>query len=195
MQDIEVIADPAAAVAALDPVRARLLAELHRPASAATLAAQVGLTRQKVNYHLRQLEAHGLVEVAETRTWGGLTERLLVATAAGYVVAPEPLGARPAPARDGNRLSAAYLIALAARAVREVGALARRAARAGRPLPVFALDTEIRFANPQDRAAFADELATAAARLAAKYHDEDAPDGRWQRLLVAVHPRPKDAGA
>ncbi|MFC4562456.1 helix-turn-helix domain-containing protein [Nocardiopsis mangrovi] len=195
MQDIEVIADPAAAVVALDPIRARLLAELRRPASAAALAARVGLTRQKVNYHLRQLEAHGLVEVAETRTWGGLTERLLVATAAGYVVAPEPLGAERAPAPEGDRMSAAYLIALAARAVREVGALARRAARAGKALPVVALDTDIRFATPEDRADFADELATAVARIAAKYHDEQAPDGRWQRLLVAVHPRPKDGGA
>jgi DNA-binding transcriptional ArsR family regulator len=193
MQDIEVIADPVAAVVALDPVRARLLAELHEPASAATLAARVGLTRQKVNYHLRQLEAHGLVKLAETRAWGGLTERLLVASAAGYVVAPEPLGAKRDLARDGDRLSAAYLIALAARVVREVGVLARRAARAGRLVPVFALDTEIRFATPADRAAFADELATAVSRLAAKYHDERAPDGRWQRLMVAVHPLPGDA--
>ena len=59
--DVEVIEDPAAAVVALDPVRARLLAELGEPASAAALAGRVGLTRQKVNYHLRALEAHGLV--------------------------------------------------------------------------------------------------------------------------------------
>jgi DNA-binding transcriptional ArsR family regulator len=195
MQDIEVIGDPAAAVVALDPVRAKLLAELHEPASAATLATRVGLTRQKVNYHLRQLEAHGLVEVSETRVWGGLTERLLVATAAGYVVAPEPLGARREQARDGDQLSVAYLIALAARVVREVGALARRAARGSRPLPVLALDSEIRFATPADRAAFGDELAAAVSRLASKYHDEQAPDGRWQRLVVAVHPRPADGAA
>ncbi len=71
--------------------------------SAAALASQVGLTRQKVNYHLRQLEAHGLVEVADTRTWGGLTERVMVATAAGYVVSPDALGAAasdPGRARD-----------------------------------------------------------------------------------------------
>ncbi|TDV47818.1 helix-turn-helix protein [Actinophytocola oryzae] len=183
------IADPAAAVVVLDPVRARLLGALREPASAATLATKVGLTRQKVNYHLRQLEAHGLVEAAGTRVWGGLTERLLVATAGGYVVAPEPLGE---PVGGPDRLSAAYLIAVAARAVREVGALARRAARADRTLPVLALDAEIRFATPDDRAAFADELAAAVSTLAAKYHDEKAPGGRWQRLLVAVHPRPKD---
>lgn len=186
MRDIEVIAEPAAAMVALDPIRARLLAELREPASAATLAAKVGLARQKVNYHLRQLEAHGLVEVAETRTWGGLTERMLVATAAAFVVAPEPLGAPTRP----NPLSAAYLIALAARMIREVGRLARNAADKGKAVPVFALDTEIRLATPADRAAFADELTAAVSRVAAKYHDEQAPDGRWQRLVLAVHPRP-----
>ena len=88
MLDVEVIDDPAAATVALEPVRSRLLSELAQPASAATLAGRVGLARQKVNYHLRALEAHGLVRVAEKRKWGGLTERLLVATAASYVVSP-----------------------------------------------------------------------------------------------------------
>ena len=80
--DIQVIEDPAAATVALEPMRRRLLSELAAPASAATLAARVGLARQKVNYHLNALEAHGLVRLAQERKWGGLTERLLVATAA-----------------------------------------------------------------------------------------------------------------
>lgn len=56
MLDIQVIDDPAAA--ALEPTRSRILSELAAPASAATLAARVGLARQKVNYHLHALEAH-----------------------------------------------------------------------------------------------------------------------------------------
>ena len=84
--DIQVIHDPAAATVALGPMRSRLLSELAAPASAATLATRVGLARQKVTYHLNTLEAHGLVRLAEERRWGGLTERLLVATAASYVV-------------------------------------------------------------------------------------------------------------
>jgi len=64
--DIHVIEDPAAATVALEPVRSRLLSELAAPASAATLAARVGLARQKVNYHLNALEAHGLVRAAQT---------------------------------------------------------------------------------------------------------------------------------
>src|SRR6185312_1510418 len=128
MLDVDVIADPAAATVALDPVRSRLLAELATPASAASLAARLGIARQKINYHLRALEAHGLVQVADTRMWGGLTERRLVATAASYVVSPAALGPAAAdPARERDRLSASYLVALAARAVREVGSLVRRA--------------------------------------------------------------------
>jgi DNA-binding transcriptional ArsR family regulator len=198
MRDVEVISDPASAAAALDPVRAQLLAELREPASAATLASRLGVPRQRVNYHLRLLEKHGLVEVAGTRTWGGLTERRLVATAAGYVVSPEALGAAAStPRQAGDRMSAAYVVALAARVVAEVGGMARNAVRQQKRLPVYGLDTEIRFGSPADRAAFAEELTAAVNRLVSRYHDERAPDGRWQRLMVAIHPVPKgvDPGA
>ena len=127
MLDLEVIDDPATAVVALDPVRARLLAELVEPGSAASLAPRIGLARQKVNYHLRALEAHGLVRPVEERRWGGLVERRLVATAASFVVSPAALGeAANDPDRASDRLSARYLIALAARVVREVAELVRR---------------------------------------------------------------------
>ena len=192
MLDVEVIEDAGAAVVALDPIRARLLAELAEPASAATLAQRVGLSRQKVNYHLRALEAHGLVAVAEERQWGGLTERLLVATAASYVVSPAALGeAASDPGRTADRLSAGYLVALAARAVREVGELARRARRTGRRVATLSIDTEIRFRSAAERAAFADELAGAVAALASRYHDESAPGGRAHRLVVVAHPVPE----
>jgi DNA-binding transcriptional ArsR family regulator len=81
MLEVEVINDPAVAMVALDPIRSRILAELGEPASAATLATRLGIARQKVNYHLRALEMNGLAKVAEQRQWGGLTERLMVATA------------------------------------------------------------------------------------------------------------------
>jgi DNA-binding transcriptional ArsR family regulator len=192
MLDVEVIDDPAAAVVALDPVRARLLAELAEPASAAALAARLGLVRQKVNYHLRTLEAHGLVRAAGERRWGGLTERLLVATAASYVVSPGALGeAASDPGRASDRLSARYLIALAARVVRELGALARRAERADTRLATLGLDAEITFRSAAERAAFADDLTAAVTSLVSRYHDEPAPAGRRHRLVVAAHPLPE----
>src|SRR5918911_1371130 len=115
--DVDVIEDPAAAVVALDPVRARLLAELAEPASAAALASRVGLARQKVNYHLRTLEAHGLVRAVDERRWGG-GGRPGRPPGARAVAAGSP-PARPgppggAPARPADRLSAGYLVALAA---------------------------------------------------------------------------------
>jgi DNA-binding transcriptional ArsR family regulator len=184
MLDVDVIEDPSAAAVALDPIRARLLAELAEPRSAAMLAERVGLTRQKVNYHLRALEAHGLVRVAEERRWGGLTERLLVASAAAYVVSPAALGAAAGdPARTADRLSARYLVALAARIVREVGGALSK------PPATFALDSEIRFASAADRAAFADELTRAVTGLISRYHDDG---GRPHRLVVAAHPVPKE---
>lgn len=196
MHSVEVITDGAAALAALDPIRARLLAELRVPASATELAPRVGLTRQKVNYHLRKLEDQGLVVTAETRQWGGLTERRVVASAAGYLVSPAALGAAAAdvPVRAADRLSSQYLIALAGRLIREVGGLVAgtRADVDRIPPQVLALDTDIRFRTPADRAAFADELATTVVRLAGRYHDTASPKGRWHRVLVGVHPVPDD---
>jgi DNA-binding transcriptional ArsR family regulator len=197
MHSLEVIADGAAALAALDPIRARLLAELRVPASATELAPRVGLTRQKVNYHLRKLEDRGLVVPAETRRWGGLTERKLVASATGYLVSPAALGAAAAavPMLAADRLSSQYLLALAGRLIREVGDLIAGVRSAAEPpqVPVLAIDADVRFRSPADRAAFADELAETVVRLAGRYHDTTAPQGRWHRVLVGVHPVPADA--
>jgi len=189
MFDVHVIEDPEAACVALEPTRSRLLSELAEPASAATLAARVGLARQKVNYHLKALEAHGLVKQAHERKWGGLTERLLVASAASYVVSPGALGGvAPDKNKRIDKLSASYLIALGARMVREVGELVRLAHESGKRLATLSVDTEIRFRNSADRAAFSAELTEAIARLASKYHDESAPGGRNHRLTVVAYP-------
>jgi hypothetical protein len=174
-------------------VRSRLLSELTEPASAATLATRVGIARQKVNYHLRTLEAHGLVRVANTRQWGGLTERLLVASAASYIVSPGALGpVATNPDRRADRLSASYLIALAGRIVREVGDLLHRSREVGKRLPTLSIDTELRFRSAADRAAFTKELAHAVTTLVARYHDASAPVGRAHRLVVVAHPLPHE---
>lgn len=193
MLDIEIIDDPTRAAVALDPVKRRLLAELAAPASAAAIAPRIGLTRQKVNYHLRVLEQHDLVRPAEQRQWGGLTERLMVASAASYVVSPAALGSLAVdPARTADRLSASYLVALAARMVSEVGSLWTRARKADKRLATLSIDTVIRFKTTADRAAFAGDLAAAVAELAARYHDDRAPGGRTHRLIIAAYPSPDE---
>jgi DNA-binding transcriptional ArsR family regulator len=198
MLDVEVIDDPAAATVALEPVRSRLLSELAEPASAATLAARLGIARQKINYHLRALESHDLVRVAEKRQWGGLTERLMVATAASYIVSPGAMGPVAVAAKSGrqvDRLSASYLIAVAARAIREVSTLLRRSKALNKRLATLSLDTEVRFRSAADRAAFTNELTKAITTLVARYHDASAPGGRLHRLVVVAHPLPHEARA
>ena len=189
VHDVTVIDDPAAAEASLDPIRARLLAELAEPGSATTLAGRVGLTRQKVNYHLRALEGHGLVELVEERRKGNCTERVLQATAASYVISPAALAAvAPDPARAPDQRSARWLLAVAGRMVREVGDLITGATAAGKPVATLGIDSEVRFSSAQDRAAFAAELAGAVNALVARYHDAVALGGRRHRFVVALHP-------
>jgi DNA-binding transcriptional ArsR family regulator len=189
VDDLRVLADAAAVEVALDPIRASILDALTQPGSAATVAATVGLTRQKVNYHLKALEAHGLVELAEERAWGGITERVVRRSARHLVVAPDVLqSAAIDPNEVADRLSAAYLIAVNARTVSEVGAIASRAA--GARLPTLTVDTVIGFRSPEDRAAFATDLQAAIAALVARYHHDD---GRPHRLTVSSYPRPKES--
>jgi DNA-binding transcriptional ArsR family regulator len=195
MLDIEVIEDPAAAEASLDPIRTRILLELAEPGSATQLAAKVGLPRQKVNYHLRALERHGLVELVEERRKGNVNERILRATAASYLISPAALASvAPDPHRFTDRFSAFWLLALAGRLVQEMGRLIAGAAAAKQPLATFAIDGEITFRTAADRAAFAAELGAAVAGLVEKYNAGAATAGsppgagRKHRLVVALHP-------
>jgi hypothetical protein len=147
---------------------------------------------------LRALETAGLVELVEERRKGNCLERVVRASARAFVISPEALGPLGLPHDAApDRLSSAYLIAAAGRTIRDVGALEARARREQKRLATLTLETEVRFATAESRAAFAEELAATVARLAAKYHDERAPNGRRFRLLAAVHPaaEPNTAGS
>ena len=189
MEQIGVIEDPRAAEVSLHPVRARMLAELVDGDSATSLAAKLGLSRQKVNYHLRTLEDCGLVELVEERRKRNMTERVMRATAASYVISPAALSAvAPDPDRAPDRLSAQWLLALAGRLVQEMGVLINRSREARQPLPTFGLDAEITFATAGDRAAFVAQLTDAVESLVATHHAGSQPGGRKHRLIVALHP-------
>jgi len=197
MQDIAVIEDPATAEVSLEPTRTRILRELVQPASATQLAVRLGLPRQKVNYHLRALERHGLVELVEERRKGNVTERVVQATAASYLISPSALAAvSPDPRRFADRFSAFWLLALAGRMVQDMGKLIAGATAARQKLATFAIDGDITFRTAADRAAFAEELGVEITRLVDKYHDAGAAgQGRRHRLVVALHPALKDNDA
>ena len=189
---LDVIRSPEPAAALLDPTRQRLLAHLREPDSASGLARRLRVPRQRINYHLRVLESAGLVEMVEERRKGNCVERVVRATAHAFIISPEALGELgPTAETAADRLSSAYLIAAAGRAIRDVAVLEERARKEGRRIATLTLEADVRFANAGSRARFAEELAEAVARIAAKYHDDRAPGGRRFRLLAAVHPVPK----
>ncbi len=188
---LHVVQDAEPAAALLHPLRLRLLQELVEPDSASGLARRLGQPRQQLNYHLRQLEDQGLVEEVGVRQRRGCTERLLRAVARSYLISPGTLGALAAdPAQVPDRLSSAYLVAVAAQLIREVAGLRAGGHAGSRRVPTLTLQTEIRFANAAARARFARDLSRTVARLAAKYHDETSPGGRRFRVVAGAYPAP-----
>ena len=191
---IHVVSDADGATTLLHPLRLRLLGELQEPDSAAGLARRLRLPRQKLNYHLRQLESEGLVEMVGTRQRRGCVERLLRAVARSYVIDPATLGVIGSdPTHVEDQVSSAYLVAVAARAIKEVAALRERAEKTGKRVPTVTLQTEIRFASPAAQQAFAQELTEALAALTTKYHDDGAHGGRRFRLIAGSYPAPDGA--
>ena len=177
----------------LRPLRARILEVLSEPQSAAGIGRALDVPRQKVGYHLKELEKEGLVELVAENKVGNCVERIVKATGRAYLVSAQALGSLARGAAEAtDRFSAAYVLAVAARALREVSKLRQAADDAGKRLATLTVETEVRFATAADRGAFAEELAREIARLTAKYHDESAPRGRVYRLVSFSYPKPAD---
>jgi len=189
MHRITGITSTAAAAALLDPTRLAILGQLREPGSAASVAAQLGAPRQRIGYHVRELERAGLVSPVSERAHGGLVERLVQASSAGYVVAPQALGpVAPDPAAVTDRFSTAYQLGVASRIIRDLCELRARAERARKTVPTMTVDARVRIASPEAQHAFATELAQAVARVIEKFHDDRAPNGRTFACAVSVHP-------
>jgi DNA-binding transcriptional ArsR family regulator len=188
---LEFIQDPEAAAVLLDPRRQAILGHLQqKPNSASGLARLLEMPRQKVNYHLHELERAGLVEEVETKQRGATSERLVRARATYYLISPEALGELgPDRTSQRDRFSVLALVALASRCIRDLATLARRAARANKRLSTLSLETEIRFRNAEERALFADELSNMLVQLTAKYHYASAPGGREFRVFLGAYPK------
>lgn len=181
------------AAALVHPVRRRVLEALKAPGSATSVASELALPRQVVNYHVRALEEAGLVEEVERRQRRGLIERIVRATAAYYLVAPDALSGKAAPASEGrditDRFSASYQVAMAARTIREVAALGELATKAGKRLTTMSLDSEVTFETPADREAFARELLGAISDVIARYHRPGTKNARTYRVFAGAHPK------
>ncbi|CAN7183078.1 ArsR/SmtB family transcription factor [Brevundimonas sp. LjRoot202] len=174
------------ALLALAPIRRRILNALGEPASAAGLAERLDMPRQKIGYHLRALEAAGLVQPAGERRKRGFTERLFVA-ARDYVLDPALMQAPPDPdaIEAQDRHAADHLISTASTIVRDVARMRQDAAAEGSRLLTLTVEADVSFATPTDFDAFTEEVSAAVTALARRYA---APSGRRYRLTAAAHP-------
>ena len=185
-----VIDDPAAASVSLDPVRARLLAELAEPGSASSLAAKVGLPRQKVNYHLRTLEQHGLVELVRGAP-PGQHDR---AGHAGHRGQLRDLPGRARRSRPGPVAGAGPALGpLADRGGRAHGPRGRRAAGRrdrGREAAGHVRRWKARCGSrrPPTGRRLPQNWPMPSPRWSASTTTSSAPHGRPHRVVVAVHP-------
>ena len=187
--NVDVISAPERLAAVLSPIRRQLLASLAEPDSASGLARRLGIPRQKINYHLRELERAGFVELHEKHQRRGCVERQVKVTSRALVISNEfleGLAADPESIRD--KFSSAYLIAAASRVVRDVSVLRERAKSVEQHLATLAIETEISFASPADLKAFSTELADQIARLSLKYNRDRSPSSRPFRIVIGSHP-------
>jgi DNA-binding transcriptional ArsR family regulator len=189
---VEIVRESRRARVLLDPKRRRLVAALAGgPDSATGLARRLDDTRQRINYHLRQLEQAGIVELAEERRKGSQPERIMRLVARRYVIDPGA-GEGPAPDPDavGDRFSAAYLVALTTRALRELADLLDRAKTRRARLATASVNTSIRLASPAAFDAFTRDLTDAIGAVVSRHHTEGG-DGRWFRVLAGAYPGPR----
>jgi DNA-binding transcriptional ArsR family regulator len=186
---VQLLEEPEKVRAALSPLRRELLRLLREPASGTQLAATLDLPRQRVNYHLRELEKAGLVELVEERQRRGFVERILRATAGTLFVDPSVMGRAFTQLHD--QYAAEHLVEVAAGTVRDVARMQGEADAAGKRLLTFTLEAEVRFAEPGDVHRFTDALTEAVRQTIESF---DTEGGRPYRLIAGGHPAPRSTG-
>ena len=177
------------AAVALSPFRLGLLKGLEEPESASGLARRLGLPRQQVNYHLRELERAGFIEMSEARQRRGCTERIMRLTSrVSFPRADEDAPPEVRADQEGHGFASAHLIAAASAVASEVAELRARADASGKRLVTTTLQSEIAFPTPDDYRAFVAGLTTAVASLVARHAAPDDPRSRGHRLTITLNP-------
>ena len=171
------------------PFRRQILQELEEgPESATTIARRHDMSRQRVGYHMRDLEKAGYIHVVEERQHRGL-ERLYgvrpVAYVKGHSVSTQPIQ---------DRFSWASLVNSLAQSLWELITLRRLADEDNKRLATLGMEGRIRFENPRSRKAFTAELIAEIERLIDKYDSSEAARGRDFKLIVGSFPLLKPQG-
>jgi DNA-binding transcriptional ArsR family regulator len=187
-QSVRTIEDPDELQALSHPLRVRILDALREPDSAAAVARRLGEARQKVNYHLKELERSGLVVRTGERRSGNFVESLYRSSARTLVVLPRAAWGDPRRlAAMSEQLSLENLVNLGERLARDAAVLLDRAAFDGAEIATAAVEADVRFESEAARAAFLDEYLATIGHLFKKF---GAKDGAPFRIALAVYPDP-----
>jgi DNA-binding transcriptional ArsR family regulator len=178
--------------ALIHPVRRRLLAELAEPASPSEVAKRLGIAAQIANYHIRALEAAGLVREVETRRVRNLLEHRFRAVARSFALST----ALPLTDAQRRRLQGDVALQQLVRAGDAIRLDALRLLET--PAPgghhALALELDVDLPDQADREAFVRALDEAIRTAAAPFRAA-GPGGRsgHYRTHVAIYPVPPAA--
>lgn len=186
--------DPAVLQALSHPTRVAILDRLRDPASAASVAREIGQPRQRINYHLKELEQAGLVEQVGEERAGNFVASLYRSVARAFVVSPKVAWSDPRRMEAlRSQHSLETLVALGERMTKDSAELLDRAAFDGEEISSASVSAEVFFASEQERSAFMDEYLESLRSLVEKYA---APDGRGNgservcyNAVFAIYPK------
>jgi DNA-binding transcriptional ArsR family regulator len=185
-QPVHVVEDIEALHVLGHPLRVRILEALREPGSAATVAREVGEARQKVNYHLKELERVGLVAPVGERRSGNFIETLYEAVARSFLVSPRVAWS------DRRRVDALRqqhslerLVLVGGQLERDAISLLDRAAFDGEQIASAAVEVDVHFVDEKDRAAFLEKYIAAVQELCDRYGSRE---GLAYRVVMAAHP-------
>ena len=180
--------DAGAVEVALDPIRASILDALVEPGSAASIAATVGLTRQKVNYHLKSLEKVGLVRRVGTRQVRNLVEVLYQAIAKSFLLS-EAVGLNPETSeRIKEQGALAHLITLSDRIRRDALLLMERSEEKKQQIPSATLQMKVHLDSEERRHAFLRDYAAMLEELINRYGSAEAGDENAFQVTAVIYP-------
>jgi DNA-binding transcriptional ArsR family regulator len=192
---LELITDPGKASVLLQPLRLEILRLASEPISASEIAPRLGLSRQRVNYHVQQLAGNGLLRRAGRRRRRNMFEQRYVSAASGFLLSPELLGAVSVDwTRIPDPASADYLLALSAQMQSDLSDVRKAPGGPGERQPVFTFKSQFRFATAADRDAFTRALRTAITDVIARHTspyfrpDGSRAAGQPFRLVLGCYP-------
>lgn len=188
--DILTIHERDRAQALLAPLRLELVELAATPISASEAATRLGLPRQRVNYHVRELARHHFLARAGTRKKRNMTEQLYRSVARSFLFAPDLLGPLAAKLPDAtSAVSAAELLRLSTTMQSDLIDVMERAGNEGKKIATLSLQSDFAFSTAEQRADFAAALESAIRDVIARHTEPvGTPASNPFRLVIGCYP-------